>query len=158
MTTPRQTTIELAMSASDSIASAINAYELPRMPAVSLMHASTALVASPTIVARTPRSSRDGFTCSCSREMLPRTFQLATKKVSLLHFPFARQHGQNCLLHMQAILRLVKNGLLMGFKNIGGNLFPNGRGQTMHHQRLRLGGPHHVGIDLVTRECLGPLR
>ncbi|MGD0650753.1 MAG: hypothetical protein ABSA97_06390 [Verrucomicrobiia bacterium] len=47
MATPRQMMIDPTTSLDDSMPSAINAYEWPRMPAVSFAHARTALVASP---------------------------------------------------------------------------------------------------------------
>src|SRR5882762_8728305 len=81
MTNPRQTTIELNRSASDSTASAINACEWPAMPAKSLAPASTALTASPIKVARKPRFSR----LSSTPETTPRLARNEAGSITSLH-------------------------------------------------------------------------
>src|SRR5947209_5487578 len=58
MTNPRQTMSALKTSAMDSTASATSACELPRMPATSLLPASTTLTANPIKVARRLRLRR----------------------------------------------------------------------------------------------------
>ena len=56
MRSPPHTIADEKMSAVDSIASAMSAYELPNTPATSLTAASTALARNPTCAARMPRA------------------------------------------------------------------------------------------------------
>src|ERR1017187_4812199 len=106
MTTARHTMIELTASAMDSMASAIRAYDRPKIPASSLTIASATFTESPAIVARTLRWRRGWFII-----VMPLSAPQGRRQL------FCQQRHDR-LLHMQTVFRLVKDCLLVRLKNV----------------------------------------
>ncbi len=54
--------------------------------------------------------------------------------------PVAREHGENRLLHMQAVLRLVENYTARIVEHLLGHLLARVGRQAVHEERIRFGG------------------
>src|SRR5205807_9768104 len=81
-------------------------------------------------------------------------FKNPRKCAPILSFglPFLKKVRDDCLLHMQAILRLFHDDRMLPFEDIGSNLLTPVSRQAMHHEAARGSLAKESCINLIILE------